>query len=155
MDTIYDYLKADHKKVADLFKQFEKAPSATAKNDYLNMIKKELIVHAESEEATFYKELEKHRKSAEVAMHGEKEHQEIKDKINEITSISSHNEIWENKVMELKKIVEHHVNEEEGKIFREAKEVFNDYQAYVIREQMHDLKEKIPTRMDHLEVEKK
>lgn len=143
MDTIYDYLKADHKKVDDLFKQFEKAPTPEAKEDYVNMIIKELLVHASSEEQTFYKELEKHFKSRKDTLHGEEEHMEIKDKIKQILNITTLNKNWENKVLELKKLVKHHVKEEEGKIFRDAKKVLNDEQAYILREKMHDLKEKI------------
>lgn len=143
MDTIYDYLKADHDKVADLFKQFEKAPTYQAKFDYVLYLINELLLHAEAEAETFYKALEKHSDSQEEAWHGEEEHQEIMNKVSDILSIKTLDKEWEDKVMELKKLVEHHVSEEEGKLFRHAKKVFTDYEAYVLRERMHDMKDKI------------
>jgi 5'-nucleotidase len=84
METIYEYLKTDHKKVAALFKQFEKADNQTAKQDFFNMIAQELTLHAESEEQTFYKELERHSSSQDEVFHGEMEHVKIKNKIAEI-----------------------------------------------------------------------
>ena len=147
MDTIYEYLKADHKKVANLFKQFEKAPNTTSKFDYVAMIVKELLVHAESEEATFYKKLEEYESSEGEVFHGEEEHQEIRALISEITSTPVSNNLWVEKVLELKRMVEHHVHDEEAKLFRQAKKVLTDEDAYVLREKMHDMKEKILTRL--------
>lgn len=150
MDTIYTYLKDDHKKVDELFKQFEKTKLPEAKQDYVNFLMKELLIHTESEQATFYKELEKHQKSEDEVLHGEKEHAEIESKMAEIVAIKTPNKAWEEKVKELQKLVEHHVSEEEGKIFRQAKKVISDERAYELREQMHDMKEKILTRLDKM-----
>jgi hypothetical protein len=45
-------------------------------------------------------------------------------------------------------LVEHPVNDEEGKIFRKAKKVLSDEDSFVIREQMHDYKEKMLEKME-------
>ena len=55
--TIYEYLKTDYKKVADLFKQFEESEIKERKQAIVQMIIIELTVHAKSEEQTFYKAL--------------------------------------------------------------------------------------------------
>ena len=149
MDNIYDYLKADHEKVADLFKQFEKAETLNQKFDYISYLIKELLVHAEAESAIFYKALEKHYKSDEDAWHGEEEHLKIAKKIYEILDDVYLDKAWEDKILQLKKLVEHHVSEEEGKVFKHAKKVFNDDEAYILREKMHDMKERILTRIDN------
>lgn len=153
MDNIYNYIKADHDKVNNLFKQFEEAPSVIAKNDYVEMIINEILIHMEVEEKTFYKELLKRHKAEDEVHHGEEEHREISAKIDEILAMPNLDKDWEDKVLELKKLVDHHVSEEEGSIFRKAKKVLDDNEAYVIREQMHDLKEKILTRNDEFEPE--
>jgi hypothetical protein len=143
MDDIYEYLKLDHKKVAKLFSLYDTAPSAQNKLEIVQMLNQELTVHAESEENTFYKALIQHPESKKDTLHAEKEHQEIKDKLAEITKIKEINQSLDQKVHELKKLVDHHVSEEEGKIFKEAKDVFSKEEAYVLKEKMHFLKGKI------------
>lgn len=137
---IYEYLKMDHKKVADLFRQFEKSELLQRKEEVMAMIAQELIVHAESEQKTFYKALQNDSENEEDIFHAEKEHKEIEEKINLILHFKSKNASWKKHVMALKELVEHHVNDEEGKIFKEAKKVLSDEDAIIIKEQMHYLK---------------
>lgn len=143
MDDIYNYLKMDHNKVAKLFDLYKTAPSNKNKLEIVEMLNQELTVHAVSEEETFYKVLETYAKSKKDTLHAEKEHQEIKNKLAEVMEISHVNTELDDRVQELKKIVEHHVSEEEGKIFRDAKNVLTKEEAYIIKEQMHFLKGKL------------
>jgi hemerythrin superfamily protein len=143
MCDIYEYLKLDHKKVDKLFDLFTTAPSEKNKLEIVAMLNKELTVHAISEEETFYKTLEKHRESNKDALHAEKEHQQIKDKLEVIINIKSSNKLLNNKVDELKKFVKNHVSEEEGSIFSEAKRVLTKKEAYILKEKMHDLKGRV------------
>jgi hemerythrin superfamily protein len=153
MDNIYDYIKADHKKVAGLFKQFEKAPSDKARKEFVTFIAQELVLHLEAEQETFYKELEKHSESVDEALHGDKEHTEIEQQLSIVlSSINSDN--LQDEMKKLKEFVEHHVKDEENKIFKEAQKIFSDEDAYILRERMHDMKEKILTQQDK-EVSKK
>jgi hemerythrin superfamily protein len=140
MDNIYDYLKLDHKKVEKLFSLYETASSEKNKSEIVDMLNKELTVHAISEEKTFYKILEEHRESKKEALHGEKEHTDIKDKLAEVVEFKETYEPLDDKVQQLKKIVEHHVSEEENNIFDEAKKVLTKEEAYIIKEKMHSLK---------------
>jgi len=143
MDDIYEYLKLDHKKVAKLFDLYESAPSQRNKLEIVAMLNKELTMHAISEEETFYKILEQYSKSQKEAFHGEKEHQEIKDRLAKLMTLKQANNTLDNQVQELKKIVEHHVSDEEGKIFKEAKNVLSKEEAFILKEKMHFLKGKI------------
>lgn len=142
-DDIYQYLKLDHKKVAKLFDLYESSTSEKNKFDIIEMLNKELTLHAVSEEEIFYKALAHNHKSKKEALHGEKEHQQIKGILSEIIKISTINNLLDAKIQELKKIVEHHVSEEEGEMFKEAKEVFTTEEAYVLKEKMHFLKGKL------------
>lgn len=136
---IYEYLKMDHQKISDLFKQFEAAKVFQRKKEIVAMIAQELTIHANSEEDTFYNLLEMFPESKEEAVHGEKEHQEIKTKI--ASAMKPHDSAaWEEQVKELKKLVEHHVKEEEGPLFKKAKKVISTEESYAIKEKMHHLK---------------
>jgi hemerythrin superfamily protein len=144
MDDIYEYIKADHKKVAHLFEQFEKEKSSDIKVEIVTMIVKELLLHSHSEQETFYKKLEEYPASREDAEHGEEEHKEIEDQINVVVAgCATPNKAWETKVLELKKIVDDHVKEEEGEIFSKAKQVLDEDEALRLKEQMHTYKTRI------------
>ena len=136
---IYDYLKMDHQKISNLFDQFESSSLLIRKKQIVDMIMQELTVHAKSEEKTFYTILESHPESKEITNHAKKEHKEIEDKINSIR-LAENLPGWEQEVRDFKKIVKHHVGEEEGAMFREAKKIISKEQSYGIKEKMHNLK---------------
>ncbi|HRD70102.1 MAG TPA: hemerythrin domain-containing protein [Legionella sp.] len=138
---IYDYLKMDHDKVARLFKQFNKTEINVRKQQIMEWIAQELLVHAKSEQDTFYKALLSHSLSKEDASHGKKEHKEIEDQIHAIMNSKDHGASWIKKVEKLQEIVEHHVKEEEHKLFKEAKKVLSEEEAYNLKEHMHYLKQ--------------
>ncbi|MBA3662022.1 MAG: hemerythrin domain-containing protein [Gammaproteobacteria bacterium] len=140
---IYEYLKMDHKKVTKLFKLFESAPTERNQLEIYKMIRNELTIHAKSEEATFYKALEKHAESLPDTRHGEKEHVGIMNKLAEIDMHKQISNTMKKLILELKQLVEHHVSEEEGKLFKDAKKVLTDKEAYILKLQMHDYKEKL------------
>ena|SRR6476620_12315517 len=143
MDDIYEYLKLDHRNVEKIFKLYSNATTDRNKLEIVAMLNKELTVHAVSEEDTFYKILEHHKESKKEALHGEHEHQKIKDKLSELMNITQVNKQLDEKVQQLKELVEHHVSDEEGKIFGEAKDVISKEEAHNLKLQMHDLKGKI------------
>lgn len=140
---IYEYIKADHKKVADLFKQFENALDDQQMVEIVKMISTNLFVHASSEQKTFYKALETHREYQKDINHAIHEHDAILKLLLELNAQSTVTEKWKKKVEALKKQVEHHVKEEENKIFSDAKKIFSDGEAWILKEKMHDAKEKI------------
>lgn len=144
---IYEYLKLDHKHVSELFTQFDNAPSTIRKHQIAAMIVRELSVHADSEEATFYHVLEKFELSHDDVKHGEKEHREIKNQINKILD-SEVGSSLDKKIEKLKALVEHHVKEEEGTIFKKAKKVISQEEAFEIKEQMHYLKQQLLREFD-------
>jgi hemerythrin superfamily protein len=136
---IYEYIIKDHRKVSDLFTQFEEASSEERKIQIIELLIKELFVHLEAEEATFYKALENYESSKPSVMHGEKEHAEIEALINTLKTVDSIENLDE-KVKKLKKLVDHHVDDEENVIHKEAKKVLSEEEAIALKEQMHDYK---------------
>lgn len=140
---IYEYLKKDHAKVDGLFKQFEDCDDPEEQAQLVSMLTEELILHAESEQNTFYKALEKFNDSRDEAIHGLKEHKEIEDKLEEISNEEEGSDEWEEKVVELKEIVQHHVKEEEGEMFNVAKKHLNERDVLDIQEAMVAYKEKM------------
>lgn len=147
MIDIYEYIKADHKKVADLFKQFENALTDLQMREIVKMIFLNLSVHAESEQNTFYKAIENHPQYKKDIDHAIHEHDDILKLLTEINSMSEVNASWKKRVLELKNQVEHHVKDEEGNIFSDAKKIFSHGEAWMLKEKMHDYKEKLFEKM--------
>lgn len=114
MDAIA-MLKADHRKVEDLFEQFEKARTGGRKQSLAEQICLELKVHTVIEEEIFYpacqgKVEEDDLKEAYV------EHDGAKTLINEIEASSPEDDFYDAKVKVLSEMIEHHVKEEEERV---------------------------------------
>jgi len=105
-------LKADHRKVEDLFEKFEKASSADRKQALVHEICTELKIHTLIEEEIFYPAF---RGIIEDDTLDEAyvEHDGAKVLINDIEAGSPDDDFYEAKVKVLSEEIKHHVHEEE------------------------------------------
>ena len=125
-------LKADHRKVADLFEQFEKASGDDRKEKLASEICLELSVHATIEEEIFYPACEG-KVDEDLLKESYVEHDAAKVLIAEIASGKGESdEFFDSKVKVLQEEIEHHVEEEEKRIeglFAQAREAGLDMDA--------------------------
>lgn len=122
MDAIA-LLKKDHGAVKRLFNEFGRSTArAQRKRQQLrDRIVAELELHTQLEERIFYPALE--GILAELVQEARKEHEEAKELIQEIRGMEpGSNEIKE-RVNELKQAILHHVKEEEGEMFPQARQL--------------------------------
>ena len=122
--TAIQLLKADHRKVDDLFAEIENGvgePKAI-----FDQIYRELSLHADVEETLFYPELETKSETSEKVQHSYKEHQEVRDLLEELAAGNPGSEVWLTKLNELKESVKHHVEEEETELFPKAEQTLGD-----------------------------
>ena len=141
---IYNYLKKDHRKVSDLMEQVVAARSADRRLQIVQKIKQELLLHAETEQETFYAALENEEETEEEIEMAEEEHEEVKMMLNRLTSMSPESDRWLILFGQLKQAVEHHVKEEEEMIFPKAQEILSDDEAEELAEEMDMLKQEYP-----------
>lgn len=142
---IYTYLKKDHKKVADLMEQVLANKDASTRKSLFAEIKQELTLHADTEEATFYKAIEDATRSKvveEKMEHADEEHDEIREYLEKLSSTPIESEEWIEQFGEFKHSVTHHVDEEEGEIFEKAKKYLSDKKAKDLAAEMDALKKK-------------
>lgn len=111
MDAIA-LLKADHRKVEDLFDKFENAKDAQKKKALATEICTELTVHAMIEEEIFYPAC---REAVEDDLRTESyvEHDGAKILIAELAASDPENEFYDAKMTVLSEQIKHHVKEEE------------------------------------------
>lgn len=121
----FNLLKADHRKVAELFEQLESA-SGKRKLDVFAKIKTELDLHAHIEEKIFYPALEKPSETHDLTLEAYEEHKQVKTLLRQLSRGRSANKEWQAKAKVLQENVEHHVDEEENELFKKADSVLSD-----------------------------
>ncbi|HEX2591805.1 MAG TPA: hemerythrin domain-containing protein [Rhizomicrobium sp.] len=111
MDAIA-LLKADHRKVEELFDKFEKAKDSNKKLSLATEICTELTVHAMIEEEIFYPAC-KEAVEDDLRTEAYVEHDGAKVLIAELVASDPANEFYEAKMKVLSEQIKHHVKEEE------------------------------------------
>jgi len=108
-------LKADHRKVEELFEQFEGAKSDSKKQKLATEICMELTVHATIEEEIFYPACEG-KIEEDLLKEAYVEHDGAKLMIAEIEAGTPGQDFYDAKVKVLSEQIEHHVEEEEKRM---------------------------------------
>ncbi|MCE3288033.1 MAG: hemerythrin [Caulobacter sp.] len=108
-------LKADHRKVEELFEKFEKAGGDGSKKKIAEQICLELKIHAMIEEEIFYPACEG-AVEEDLLKEAYVEHDGAKLLINEIEAGGPDDEFYDAKVKVLSEEIEHHVEEEEKRV---------------------------------------
>ena len=114
-------LKADHKLVALLFADYEITSSVAKKKMLVTEIFKELTIHDQQEEEIFYPAVQEALKDHELVPEATVEHKTLKDLISEVKGVEPDGDMFDAKIKVLSEYVKHHVKEEEGEMFPEAK----------------------------------
>lgn len=143
MDAV-KLIKDDHKKVKDLFRQFERARSADRKKAIAEEVFHELEVHAEIEEEIFYPAAKAKADSEgkELVAEAVEEHHVVKVLIEEMKALPEVNEQYEAKFTVLIENVEHHIEEEEKEMLPDAKKALGK-EIEALGDQMKARKEQL------------
>jgi hemerythrin-like domain-containing protein len=144
METIYDILKEEHDHMANLFQQ--------ALRDGLKVtffkIKLETDPHMIGEEKFFYPVLEEKEELRDLISEAYKEHNEAKALISEMEYMDERDENWTAKLRELKQSVDHHIEEEESKVFERARNALSQEEAEEIAKQFIEFKRSYMNRVE-------
>ncbi len=105
-------LKADHRKVEELFEQFESTRSAASKQKLAHQICTELKIHTMIEEEIFYPAY-RGRIEDDLLDEAYVEHDGAKMLVNDIEAGSPEDDFYDAKVHVLSEEIKHHVHEEE------------------------------------------
>ena len=119
---IVEMLKADHKKVKKAFKEFEKLDpreDAEACEALVEQTCDDLEVHAELEEQVFYPAAREAVKDVDLLDEAEVEHMTAKVLIGQLRGMSAQDDKFAATFKVLGEYINHHVEEEEGQIFRQ------------------------------------
>jgi hemerythrin superfamily protein len=131
-------LKEDHEKVKKILGELESTTERGVKTreELFTKVKEELVVHEAIEEEIFYPALKQHSKTKEIALEGYEEHHVVDTVMAEIEGVAYDDEKWGAKFKVMKENLEHHIEEEEGEMFKQARQVFDEDELAQLGESM-------------------
>jgi hemerythrin-like domain-containing protein len=120
-------LIADHRRMQELLEQGEKttAGAASRRGDLLDTLTAELRAHELIEEKVLYPALKSHPEAKDLTLEAFQEHHLANVVVEELHRVAASDEEWGAKFTVLKENIEHHIQEEEGEMFRTARGVFS------------------------------
>jgi hemerythrin-like domain-containing protein len=135
-------LEEDHRRMEDLLKQGEDTgEQATAKRaTLLDTITRELDLHEMIEEKIFYPALQAHPEARDLVLEGYQEHHVADVLVRELHECAKDDERWGAKFKVLKENLEHHIDEEEGEMFRTARRIFSQEELNALGARMQQMK---------------
>ncbi len=141
---IFEILKKDHEETLGRFRKLEgtTAQDSDLRTREFSSLNTELLAHLQAEEDTFYPPLMQ-SKYREDALEAVEEHHVLELVLRDLRETAPSIERWRPKLRVLKEMMEHHIEEEEGKIFREVRMVLSQSVAVEIGTQFSAQKKEI------------
>jgi hypothetical protein len=142
----FELLKKDHEKVSGILEKLDATTERGVKTreELFTQLKTELDIHAQIEEQILYPVLKELKETNEITLEAYEEHGVVKQLLSELEALPKDDEMWGAKLTVLKENVEHHVKEEEGDMFKDARKVLSTEQV-----------EELGTRMEEAKKQKK
>ena len=141
----YDLLKEDHKKVSALFEKLAPTTERALKTreELFSKLATELELHTAIEERIFYPTLKQAAETRDIILEAIEEHSVVKAMLEELKSTTKDTEQWTAKLTVLRENIEHHVEEEEGDMFKKARKILTDEQAQQLGARMEAAKKEL------------
>ena len=140
---VFELLKQDHEKVSGIFEKLDKTTERGVKTreELFAQLKTELDIHSQIEEQIFYPAIKEAKETHDITLEAIEEHAVVKRLLKELDALSKDDEKWGAKLTVLKENVEHHVEEEEDEMFKDARKVLSEEQIETLGARMQAAKE--------------
>ena len=124
----FSLLKEDHKRVKAKLVELEATTERAieTRTQGLEELTQMLVVHEAVEEEVFYPALKKHAETKAIVLEGYEEHDVVDMILREVQETPVDSELWAAKFKVMKENLEHHIEEEEGEMFKDAAEVLDE-----------------------------
>ena len=139
----FELLKQDHEKVSGIFEKLEPTTERGVKTreELFAQLKQELDIHARIEETVLYPVLKDAQETEDITLEAYEEHAVVKQLLAELEELPKDDESWGAKLTVLKENVEHHVEEEENEMFKDARKVLSTDEVNELGERMNAAKQ--------------
>jgi hypothetical protein len=141
-------MREDHRTMKKLMRQIESTTERAVKTreDLFARMTDELSAHEAMEEEIFYPALRDHKRAKEIVLEGYEEHHAVDVLVAELADVSYDDETWAAKFTVIRENIEHHIEEEEGEMFKRAQQVFDRAELTELGERMAERKKKAGAR---------
>ncbi|HWC15334.1 MAG TPA: hemerythrin domain-containing protein [Actinomycetota bacterium] len=141
----FELLEDDHKKVKKMLGELEDTTerATTTRQQLFARLKQDMVVHEALEEELLYPTLKEHDKTKEVSLEGYEEHHVVNEIMAELEETPVDDERWAAKFAVMKENIEHHIEEEEGEMFKKGRQVLEDDDIQALGERMRQRKQQL------------
>ena len=135
-------LRADHEKLVWMLETIENTTelAGNGRDELFSRLKDELDLHARIEEEIFYPALEEDEETREITLEAYEEHRFVKELLSELEAEPKDTGEWTAKFRVLKENIEYHVEDEEGEMFKKAREALSKEEFELLGERIHEAK---------------
>ena len=136
-------LKADHDKVKGMLNKLDETTerAEVTRTEGLRTLKQELTIHETIEEEILYPALKEFSKTRDITFEAYEEHHVVDTIMAELEQTPVDDETWAAKLTVMKENLEHHIEEEEGEMFKQARQVMDESELEALGERMAARKE--------------
>lgn len=117
MPDALQMLRDDHRKVQQLFQEFEQAEDGVSKRQIAQAAIQELEIHATLEEEIFYPAAMEKLNEHDLIDEAQEEHHVVRLLANELKKMRGNDGRFKAKFTVMAESVKHHIQEEEGELF--------------------------------------
>src|ERR1043166_4493718 len=145
-EGIIQLLHQDHLEVSSMIEKLTKVEDGSERNTLFKELMSALLAHSHAEQNVLYKKMEKSddEKARSFALEGTNEHQLVETQLQQMSRARNKaSEQWTAQLSVLRKLVNHHVQEEESTGFSCARREFDAEELNKLGEQFRKQKEKI------------
>jgi len=137
MDPI-KMLKQDHDEVKALLEKLDKTTERVevTRTDGLEQLRQKLDVHETIEEEILYPALKEFAKTKAITLESYEEHHVVDLVMAELEATPVSDETWAAKLTVAKENLEHHIDEEEDQMFKQARQVMNEAELEALGDRM-------------------
>lgn len=122
---IFRTLKREHGEVSVLMMRIATDRDGSARAEMFPIIARELLAHAQAEDAEFYTVLADHESTRAMVMQLEADHERIEMLLGELAAIPMSSSGWLIRFRELQRAVQEHVDQEENQVFPRARHILS------------------------------
>jgi hemerythrin-like domain-containing protein len=134
-------LEDDHVTIKKMLAEGEETTERAEKTrtELFERLKSFLEVHERIEEEVLYPALRDNPKAKEIALEGYEEHHVVDEILLELKDTPVDDETWGAKFKVAKENLEHHIEEEEGDMFKKARQIFSDDELERMGQRMKEI----------------
>ncbi len=135
-------LSEDHRKVEQLFAQLEGSSSARKRAEVLDELVEEVLTHAHAEEQSLYPLARERLEEVEDLVNTSlEEHEEVEQRLVALLDMDPDDDAFMEQVVEVRELIEAHVEEEEGRLFPLLEDALEDEDLENLAEELEQAKE--------------